>query len=79
MPDNAHDAEVVVPRVAAEQLDGDDGGVLQEVVVDHAVADDDGVVVGAGGEERVPLVEGHAADGGRVIAEHLGMERERSN
>ena len=57
--------------MAPEELDGDNQGVLEKVVIHHAVADNDAVVVRAGGKQGVPPVVSHRPDSVLVISEHL--------
>ena len=73
MPQDVHAPQPVVVGVPPKKLDGDDQGVLQQVVVDHPVADDDAVVVGARGEQRVSPVVSHRPDGVLVIPQYLNQ------
>jgi len=61
------DTEVVGDAVAAEDLDGDDERVLEQVGVDHAVEDLDRGVVRARGEQGQMRVEVDLADRVRVV------------
>ena len=71
MPEQGHHSEVIILGVAGQLLDGDDEGVLQEVIVDHAVGHGDVVVVAAGGKQGISSVELHISDCIGVIAENL--------
>ena len=71
MPQDVHAPHAIIVGVTPEELDGDNQGVLEEVVIHHAVADNDAVVVRAGGKEWVPPVVGHRPNCVLVISEHL--------
>lgn len=71
MPVDVHDTQLLLDLVAAEHLDGDNGGVLHEVADDLSVEDLQGAVVAGVCEEGQSAVELYGADGLWVEAHGL--------
>lgn len=60
-----------------ENLDGHNKGVLQQIIVDHAVENLNIAVISAGGKERVTLVVGDRANSLLMVSQGLvGLGRQ---
>ena len=71
MPEQRHDPEVIILGVTSQLLDGDNEGVLEQVIVDHAMGHCDVVVISTRGKQRISSVELDISDCIGVVAEHL--------
>ena len=71
MPEQGHHSKVIILGVASQLLDGDYEGVLQQVIVDHAVGHGDVVIIATRGKQWISPVELNVSDCIGVIAENL--------